>query len=492
MFSYPTPASLAAYVAAELNSSCGAAGGAFGERPSSVLTRPANRRASIPLYLSSAAAHAVVDLPSSAQLHRQLAELTAEVAGVVLGAHQPLMDGGVDSIGSVELRCGACGAPTSAARPAELRAKLGCCMPPAVRPSCHSADVPRRNAISERFGVHTPATLIFDHPTLDALTAWLGAELAGKGAVNRVAHPAVAAVVPQTAQRETTAAVVAGVSCAFPGSDGLAALWPQVAAGGDVQAALPLCKWDVDAMYSPDLSAAAGGAQLSYARFAGTLDGSDGDVRLPWFDADAFRLPRAEAAAMDPQVRLLLEHTGAAVADAQGRTPQQGPLVSGSDGTGAYVGCMWATEYVELLPRLGALDTAANVTTGNTFPFMVGRLSFTFGFQGPCVSTDTACSSSLVSAHLAASGLERGECVAAVAAGANALLSSRTMVKISALQVGRARSGHDPPLTAAWCSSLSRPLPSPTCRLCRRSAAARRLRRAQTATVGARALQSWC
>jgi len=32
---------------------------------------------------------------------------------------------------------------------------------------------------------------------------------------------------------------------------------------------------------------------------------------------------------------------------------------------------------------------------------LVGRASFTFNLQGPCVAVDTACSSSLVAAHLA-------------------------------------------------------------------------------------------
>ena len=38
---------------------------------------------------------------------------------------------------------------------------------------------------------------------------------------------------------------------------------------------------------------------------------------------------------------------------------------------------------------------------GSGLSFMVGRLSYTFGLTGPCMSTDTACSSSLVATHQA-------------------------------------------------------------------------------------------
>ena len=71
-----------------------------------------------------------------------------------------------------------------------------------------------------------------------------------------------------------------------------------------------------------------------------------------------------------------------------------------------YVGCMWAHEYVGSLPDLGLSDVSANASTGNTSPFLVGRVSYTFGLRGPCVITDTACSSSLLAAHLARTGSE--------------------------------------------------------------------------------------
>ena len=72
--------------------------------------------------------------------------------------------------------------------------------------------------------------------------------------------------------------------------------------------------------------------------------------------------------------------------------------------TGVYVGCMWAHEYVGMLPGLGLSDTSAAASTGNTAPFLVGRVSYSFGLTGPCIFTDTACSSSLLAVHLAQTG----------------------------------------------------------------------------------------
>ena len=55
-------------------------------------------------------------------------------------------------------------------------------------------------------------------------------------------------------------------------------------------------------------------------------------------------------------------------------------------------------------------NSASNATAA-------GRVSFCFGWNGPCAAYDTACSSSLVALHAAAASLRAGECDLAVVAG---------------------------------------------------------------------------
>ncbi|NUS14165.1 MAG: polyketide synthase, partial [Streptomyces sp.] len=135
------------------------------------------------------------------------------------------------------------------------------------------------------------------------------------------------------------------------------------------------------------------------------------------FDAAFFGISPREARHLDPQHRMLLEVAWEALEDAG--TPAD--RLAGTR-TGFYLGIMWQ-DYREWL----AGEPDAYWTTGNGHNFAAGRIAYALGLNGPALSVDTACSSSLVSVHLAVQALRRGECDTAFAAGANLMMSPRSM-----------------------------------------------------------------
>ena len=214
------------------------------------------------------------------------------------------------------------------------------------------------------------------------------------------------------AQSEPIAIV--GMSLRFPGADDPEAFWARLHRGEEATREVPVERWSVDALYSanPDTP-----GKMS-TRYGGFLDGIDR------FDAAFFNIAPREAMVMDPQQRLLLELSWQALEDA-GLSPDE---LYGSP-SGVFVG-VCASDYFRM-----ALNNVDNVTaylgTGNATSVAAGRLSYTFGFTGPCLSLDTACSSALVAVHHAAESLRKGDCRIALAASVNLILAPEVTVAFS-------------------------------------------------------------
>ena len=132
---------------------------------------------------------------------------------------------------------------------------------------------------------------------------------------------------------------------------------------------------------------------------------------LDLFDNGQFRTSPGEAGNMDPQQRLLLKQA-------------QEALFCGSSQSDAGTGVFVAIQAAEYEALIATLTTSATVyaSTGGATAVASGRLSFVWGFHGPCVSYNTACSAGLVAAHAASCALALQETAAALVAAVNLML----------------------------------------------------------------------
>merc|ERR1712078_650161 len=97
-----------------------------------------------------------------------------------------------------------------------------------------------------------------------------------------------------------------------------------------------------------------------------------------------------------------------------------------SSPVGVFVGIS-SMDYSKVMSHF-LTDVSPYAGTGNALSVAAGRVSYTYGLQGPAISTDTACSSSLVGSHVACDSMLLRECTLALACGVNLTLAPDTGV----------------------------------------------------------------
>ncbi|MDC0525473.1 enoyl-CoA hydratase-related protein [bacterium] len=284
-------------------------------------------------------------------------EMMMRTAGGSVDADAPLMEAGVDSLGAVELR----------------------------------------NQLQNSAGVQSlPSTLVFDHPTARQLTSVLQPE---------ELTSELAASTPVAAVSTGDSAGIDGLSGCIPlGASSVQNAHSMVVCGRNAIVQVPASRWDVHAQ--PALPE----PMASRVRHTGFVRGAE------LADNAAFAVSPAEAAAMDPCQRLVLEFGYAALHDGGlDRADLSGSL------TGVFLGFA-GTEFAQVLtasPAGGSVYAA----TSSSASIAAGRLPYTFGLHGPCVSYDTACSAALAASHAGLRALQLAECNVGLVMGVTLVLA---------------------------------------------------------------------
>ena len=185
------------------------------------------------------------------------------------------------------------------------------------------------------------------------------------------------------------------MACRLPGANNIAQFWDLLKGGKSMGGPLPADRF-----------------QTQESFFGGFLPDMD------QFDAGFFGFTPREAAAMDPQHRLLLETAYEAMQDAGLSRPQ-----AQTRATGVFVG-LCQSDYDTLARATSTLDVYGLI--GSARNGAAARISHAFDLHGPSFVVDADRASSLVAVHMAVRSLRQGESQVAIAAGANVILNLAT------------------------------------------------------------------
>jgi acyl transferase domain-containing protein len=202
-----------------------------------------------------------------------------------------------------------------------------------------------------------------------------------------------------------TEIAIVGMDCRFPRAASTDALWQLLMNRDVATSVVPAARWDIDRFHSD--SPRPGTMNTRHAHFIDDVD---------IFDNEFFGISPVEAAALDPQQRLVLQSAWRAIEDAA-IDPRS---LAGTD-TGVFVGMMSSEWGVLNLLDYPALTPQRGIGGGHSM--VANRVSYHLNLTGPSVTVDTACSASLTAVHLASQVLACGESDLIVAAGVNLMLT---------------------------------------------------------------------
>ncbi|MCR5730422.1 MAG: SDR family NAD(P)-dependent oxidoreductase, partial [Ruminococcus sp.] len=278
-----------------------------------------------------------------------------------------------------------------------------------------SAEIPRVvKEINERFGTNIEVSVIFNYPNIRKLADFVHDNM------NTKKTEQIVTVQVEDIDKSNKLAIV-GMSCRYPGgANSIDEFWKVLEEGIDGIIDVPEDRWELERFYDSDKTAPG----KMYCPKGGFLH-----TDVYGFDTKLFNMSPKEALAVAPEHKMLLELTLEAYENGNLNITDY----SGTN-TGVFIGIS-TNEYITTQLYSGDYKKIdAYALTGTCFSTCCGRISYTFGFEGPCLAVDTACSSSLTALQVACQSLKDNQTDTAVVGGINLMLTPAPNIGFSKLQ----------------------------------------------------------
>lgn len=263
--------------------------------------------------------------------------------------------------------------------------------------------------LGKYFNKEIPASIGFDYPTIQALSAHFFEETSKETKPKKV--------VIKTKRASKDIAVI-GMGCRFPKIKNLKEFWDFIKKGKNAIQEVPETRWNINNYYDDNREIPG----KTYSKYGVFLE----DITA--FDPEFFHISNAEANYLDPRHRILLEVCWHALEDANLKPNTLDKK------TGIFLGVNSQDEYLKLIENSEAVDNPY-IGTGNSSSTAAGRISHLLNLNGPSIAIDTACSSSLVALHMACQSLRTGESTTAIAGGVNLTLAPEAGLIVSKMNL---------------------------------------------------------
>ncbi|CAL6305462.1 unnamed protein product [Bathycoccus prasinos] len=231
--------------------------------------------------------------------------------------------------------------------------------------------------ISEELGINLPVTVIYDHPSVNALVTRCS-DVKKIDYLQPVQKRTNECQIPHS-----SSSFIIGHSGVFCGGNCDEHLLYSSGCSTNV---IPLTRWDTFSVSEQLISSKS--MDTVPLHFCATISSS----LLTTFDHRIFGISQAESMCIDPQQRLIVEST-----------LQTLQITCSHDSSNMDVATFVGIQHMEYNLLNQGINCIGEpyIATGSALSVAAGRISFIFDFNGPAVSIDTACSASLATVHFA-------------------------------------------------------------------------------------------